>query len=166
VKGHLAYYLGAVFDDHQAAEAAVRELRQLGVNEKHLGIIVRDPHEHDSLGDAVSDEAMHAVEKGVAIGIPVGMLAGMGIVAIAVPGGVIGVGGALVGAAAGIPAGAFFGGVFGLAADRASSEVTEVWEQVPLEGNQVLVAVHHEAGREQARGVLERSGGRIAIDES
>jgi hypothetical protein len=166
MKKHPGYYLGAVFENHQAAEAAVRELRQAGVSEEHLGIIVRDPHEHDGLGEAVDDETLHAVEKGMAIGIPVGMLAGMAIMAMAVPGGVIGVGGVLAGAAAGIAPGAFFGGVFGLGADRALTEEEEVWEHVGLEGNHVLVAVHPEADRDQARAVLERNGGRIIVNKS
>ncbi|MDZ7733192.1 MAG: hypothetical protein U5R31_08790 [Acidimicrobiia bacterium] len=155
------YYLGAVFEDHRAAEQAIDELRRVGTAEDHLGIVVREPHGHDGLGEAVDAETAHATGEGIAVGVPVGMLGGMAIMAIAASGGVIGLGGALVaGAAAGLTGGAFFGGALGLATDRAITE-EEAWEDLALDDNEVLVAVHPSADRDRARAVLERHGGRV-----
>lgn len=159
MKVHEQYYLGAVFGDHEHAEAAVGELRSSGISEKHLGIIVRDPEERDRLGAEIDVETGHAVKKGMAMGVPAGMLAGIAISAIAVPGGVLGMGGILASAAAGATTGAALGGYFGLYADRALDEVA-AWEDIQLGPREVLVAVHPAADRERVRHILSRHGGR------
>lgn len=157
-----AYYVGAVFPDAATAEAVVTDLHELGVSEEHLGLIVRDPHDRHGLGEEIDHETGEALTKGIAAGVPVGMLATMGVVAVALPGGVIGLGGALAGAAAaGVAGGAYFGGLFGLAADRALT-AEEEWEDIPISGDEVLIAAHPDEERreEQIRAVFDRHGGR------
>ncbi|OWY62915.1 hypothetical protein B7486_55875 [cyanobacterium TDX16] len=153
--------MGATFVDHDSADAAVEQLRRDGISDKHLGILVRGAQEPDRIGKQVDSQAMLATARGIAIGIPVGMLASAAIVAVSMPATGLDLGPSLVGGGmAGISLGAFFGGVFGLALDRSLAE-EEAWEDVEVEPGHVLVAARAKAGYERITSIFQQHGGRL-----
>lgn len=156
-------HIAAVFDDRTSAQAAVDDLRQLGLGSERLGLAVREGAERAFERDADSD-VLHGTEVGAAAGAAIGFLAGLSIAAIAlVPGGVVGLGGIL---ALGVPTGlggAVLGGLLGDAvAERAFDEREEL-AAVPLEPGQVLVAACSHGHPETVETVLERHGGHLLL---
>jgi hypothetical protein len=86
----IADVVPAVVADRAQAEAAMAELRALGLRHDDLGVLVPDPAHHHLL-DNSTKEALTGVEKGIAFGVPLGAPAGMGLAALVVPGiGVLG----------------------------------------------------------------------------
>ncbi|MGB5565927.1 MAG: hypothetical protein WBN93_06290 [Acidimicrobiia bacterium] len=154
--------VGAVFDDRAAAEAAVVELRRHGWADDHLGVAIRqaDPHVFE---EDVGTDISHGAEKGIAVGAPIGAIAGMVIMAFAIPGaGLLGVGGIL--AAGGIPgalAGTYFGALLGIAAEEHELDEEWDWERVPLEPGQVLVVVAGHGHPDEVTDILGRNGGHV-----
>lgn len=155
-------HLGAVFDDRAGAEAAVRDLRRLGLADEHLGVAVHHSETY-ALEEDVDAEVAHGLKKGIAIGAPIGAVAGMTVLALAVPGvGTLGVGGILAaGGITGALAGGFWGAYLGLTAEEHALEEEWDWERVPLTPGQVLIAVSGHGHPEQVVGVLQRHGGRV-----
>ncbi len=158
----IEHHLGAVFGDRAPAEAAVEELRQLGLADEHLGVAVHhsDSYMFETDADA---EVTHDIEQGIAVGAPIGAVAGMTIMALAVPGvGILGVGGIL---AAGGITGAFAGSVVGatvaLSVDGRLLDEEWDWEQTPLRPGQVLVVVADHGHPDEVPDVLERHGGHL-----
>jgi hypothetical protein len=105
----------------------------------------------------------HDIEQGIAVGAPIGAVAGMTIMALAVPGvGILGVGGIL---AAGGITGAFAGSVVGatvaLSVDGRLLDEEWDWEQTPLRPGQVLVVVADHGHPDEVPDVLERHGGHL-----
>lgn len=164
VRAHARHdHIAAVFDDRTSAQAAVDDLRQLGLGSERLGLALREGADRTFERDAETD-VIHDTEVGVAAGAAVGFLAGLSIAAIAlVPGGVVGLGGIL---ALGVPiglGGAVLGGFVGDAvADRAFMEREEL-SAVPLEPGQVLVAACSHGHPDTVETVLERHGGHLVL---
>ena len=155
-------HLGAVFVNHAAAEGAVGDLRRMGLSDEHLGVAVyhSDSYMFETDDDA---EVTHGLEKGIAIGTPIGAVAGMTIMALAVPGvGILGVGGVL---AAGGLSGAFLGAVLGssvaLSSEGHAVDEELDWELLPLQPGQVLVVVAGHGHSDEVQDVLRRHGGRL-----
>jgi hypothetical protein len=154
--------LGAVFAERAAAEQAVAELGEIGLADEHLGVAFRQPDtyvlEHDA-GRALG----HGPERPVAVGAPLGAVAGMAILTQTVPGaGAIGVGGLLAaGAVTGALAGGFWGGYLGLTGHESALEDEWDWERTRLQPGEVLIVVcrHPEPG--QASEILRRYGGSL-----
>lgn len=155
-------HLGAVFADRNAAEAAVDDLRRAGLGEQHLGLAIRGP-EDQVLEQDVDAELAHGVEKGIAIGAPIGAIAGMTVLALIVPGlGTLGVGGILVaGGISGALAGTYLGGFLGLTAEEHVLEEGWDWERLPLQPGQVLVVVAEHGDPDQVTDILQRHGGEL-----
>jgi hypothetical protein len=153
----------AVLPDRAHAEAAVDELRRLGLGSEHLGVAVHEgsdvAFEHDAEG-----ELAHGAESGVGLGVAAGACAGIVLGAVVVPGlGAVGVGGLLAIGAAGGFGGAMLGGYLGTAAgDRAFREHDEL-ATVPLAPGEVLVAVCSHGRPGEVEAVLERHGGRRRV---
>jgi hypothetical protein len=76
--------LGAVFGDRADAEAAVDELRRSGLADEHLGVAVHEADEYVFEED-LEAEMSHSLRTGVAIGAPIGAIAGMTLLALIVP---------------------------------------------------------------------------------
>ncbi len=152
-------HLVAVFGDRAGAEAAVEELRQLGLGSNSLGVAVHGPgqvvFEHD-----VEADLAHDLEVDVGTGAVVGFLAGFALVGTLVPiVGAVGVGGLLaVGAATGF-GGAMLGGYLGVATEEHALTVHEQIARTQLQPGQVLVAVCSHGHPDTAREVLQRHGG-------
>jgi hypothetical protein len=155
-------HVGAIFAEQPAAESAVGELRRFGLADEHLGIAI-----HHSQGyvfeEDIEAEVAHGMEKGIAIGAPIGAVAGMTLLAVLVPGlGTLGVGGLLAaGAATGALAGGFWGAYLGLTAEEDLLEEEWDWERTPLEEGQVLVVVSGHGHTGQVADILRHAGGRL-----
>lgn len=152
-------HVAAVFDTRGEAEAAVDELRAIGLGSEHLGVAVRGPahaaFEYDEQRDLASNATV-----GAATGASLGALAGMALAALVVPGfGVIGLGGMLAVGVAGGWGGGMVGGYLGIAtADREFEEHRELGD-TPLGPDQVLVVVCAHGRRDEIVQVMGRHGG-------
>jgi hypothetical protein len=156
----------AVFDNRQEAEAAAEELRRLGFADDDLGVVVPDP-QHYHLLDNSTREALGGVASGGVVGIPIGVLAGLGIAALIAPGlGAIGLGGALLaGGIGGAVWGAYLGSEVGLAARIGHISEVERRYEIPLQPNEILLVVL--AGNQSAQvcETLEAHGARCLWEE-
>jgi hypothetical protein len=157
-------FIAAAFAKHVDAEAAVDRLRSAGIADEHLGVAIREPGQQVFEADVDHDET-HAVEEGIVAGVPVGVLAGMGLVALTLPGiGTVAVGGLLAaGGAAGALIGGFVGGLVGLVRADHELEESRAWEDYPLRPGEVLVVArgHDQAARVGA--ILKQEGG-VLVD--
>lgn len=155
--------LGAVFVDHAAAEAAVEELRSRGLGDEHLGIAVHAPDGY-VFEQVTETEVVHGVEKGIAIGAPLGAAAGMTVLALIVPGvGTLGVGGILAaGGLSGALAGTYLGALLGLAAEDHVVDDEREWERIPLQPGEMLVVVSGHDHPDEVAEILRSHGGRLA----
>jgi hypothetical protein len=152
-----------VSSDHVHAEAAVDELRRLGIADDHLGVAIHEPGTHIYEQDA-EHETLEAVRRGMLVGAPIGALAGIGLIAIALPGvAIIGIGGALAGVPSGTLAGGFLGGLAGLLAKVRLTDDEERWAEIPLAAGEVLVAVRTHDQEDQVTDILQRHGGRCVV---
>lgn len=151
----------AVFGDRAGAEAAVADLREIGLGSEHLGIAVhggdRVVFERDEERDVERDAAV-----GVGTGAVVGFTAGMLLFALAVPGiGTLGAGGVVAMGAGSVLGGSMLGGVAGIAVAGEEYDSHALLRDVPLGADEVLVVAcgHHHADR--VRAAMVRHGGRI-----
>jgi hypothetical protein len=154
-------HLVAVFDERASAEAAVAELRRLGLGSEHLGVAVRGTgqvaFEHDAEVDM-----RRGVEVDAGAGAVVGFLAGFALLGVLVPVvGAVGVGGLLALGAAGGFGGAMLGGYLGVASEDRALSVHEQIARAQLEPGQVLVAVCGHGHPDAAQEVLQRHGGEL-----
>lgn len=150
-------HIAAVFHTQEAAEAAVHELRQLGLGSAQLGVAVH-------AGDRVAFErdAEAELEHDIGAGVAVGFFAGFALMGLAVTGvGTIGVGGLLaLGAASGL-GGSMLGGYIGVAAGDQALAVHEHLAAAALQPGEVLVAVCSHGHPETVRQILQRHGGTL-----
>jgi hypothetical protein len=151
-------HLAAVFADREHAEAAIEELRSLGLGSEHLGVAVRSGDtvvfEHDT-----ESEMLHDLEVGAAVGMPLGFLAGIALAALTVPG--IAVGGLLAIASVGAGWGGFLGSYVGIGVgEKAANEHADI-ELLALRPGEVLVVVCGHGYPEQVLDTMRRHDGRI-----
>lgn len=154
-------HIAAVFRNRDAAEAAVADLRRIGLGSEHLGVAVRGPARTAFERDEEAVMAKRA-GSGLAAGGTLGLLGGMALTAIAVPGlAPIGIGGLFaIGAASGFGS-AMLGGYLGIAsADRAFHAHREI-RATPLEADEVLVAVLAHGQRDEIEAVLAEHDGTL-----
>lgn len=150
----------AVLPDRAATAAAVTDLRHEHLGGERLAAALGTPERHLTEIDADAVWA-RSVVTGILIGIPFGSLATLGLVAL---------GTALAGAGAGdgvVPgllAGGFlgivFGGAFGVGRANRRIEEAELWSEVPLESDEVLVVALAHDRPDQVREVFRRHGAR------
>lgn len=164
VRAHRRHdHIAAIFGDRRSAQAAVDELRQLGLGSDKLGMALREGATHAFERDAEA-EIVHDTEMGVAAGAVVGALAGMSLAAVAfLPGGVVGLGGILL---FGLPGGLVGGMLGGYAGDDVGERAFFEREELvatKLEPGQVLVAVCSHGHPEMAEAVFERHGGQLVL---
>ncbi len=154
-------HLGAVFADRGGAEAAIDDLREIGLGSEHLGAAIhhgdRVVFEHDE-----SEDFLHDVEAGAGTGAVLGIISSMLVFSLALPGiGTLGVGGILaIGAASGI-GGAMVGGYFGVAAASEDLDAHERLGHQPLGPGEVLVVACSHDRPELVTAALARHGGRL-----
>jgi hypothetical protein len=158
IRAHAEHdHIGAVFAERRDADAAVDELRSAGFGSEHLGVAIRGTDsvafEHDDGGETLRDATTGAVA-----GVPVGVLAGLALAAISVPG--LGLGVLVVGGGAGAWWGALVGGYAGVARrSRAWDEHRDI-ELLPRQPGEVMVVVCGHGHADMVGEVLRRHGGR------
>jgi hypothetical protein len=158
---HQHDHIAALFPTQDSAEAAVDDLRQLGLGSAQLGVAVhagdRVAFERDAEAELERDVAV-----GVGSGVIVGFLAGFALVGLAVPVlGTVGVGGLLaLGAASGL-GGGMLGGYLGVGVGDASFEAHEHLTAAALQPGEVLLVVCSHGHPDVVQQTMERHGGRL-----
>jgi len=111
--------------------------------------------------DADAD-VTYRIKREIAIGAPIGAIAGMTIMALAIPGvGILGVGAILAaGGITGAFAGTVLGAVVGLAVEGHELDEACDWERIPLGPDQILVVVADHGHPDRVPAVLQLHGGR------
>jgi hypothetical protein len=156
----------AVFENRGQAEAAIKELRAMGYSDDDLGVMVPDPEHYHLLDNSVK-ETLKGIGTGGVIGMPLGVLAGIGVASLMIPGlGPIGVGGALLwGGLGGTIWGAYLGAQIGLAAEIIHLEDIERRYEIPLKPNQMLLVVVAGNKANEVCRVLEMHGAHCIWEE-
>ena len=149
-----------VYDTHEQAVEAVRELKRAGLPAKHLSILghAHDPEEREHEDRKISNLAATEVGLGATLGTAAGILTGIGIVAI--PGlGVLYGAGALVGALVGFDVGLIGGGILSaLSIGGLKDEHNKKYDDL-LRRGKFLVIVHGDgADVDKANGILRGHG--------
>jgi hypothetical protein len=154
-------HVAAVFPSRDAAEAAVGELRGLGLGSDRLGVAVHGA-DHVAFERDAEAEVGYDAEVGAGAGAVVGFQAGLALVAVAVPGvGTVGVGGLLaLGVATGF-GGAMLGGYAGVAAGDRAFSVHEQLADAALQPDEVLVAVCSHGHPDAVENAMRRHHGRL-----
>ena len=152
-----------VVDSHTRAEELVFALQQAGFAMSDVSVLFADKqgthdfaHEHNT---KAPEGAVAGVGAGGAIGGTIGLLAGIG--AIAVPGvGALIAAGPLMGALSGAAAGAAVGGVAGALVGMGIPEIEAKVYEGKLKSGNALVAVHTESSdlRKKATETMKRFG--------
>lgn len=160
-------HLGAIFADHDAAEAAVEDLRRSGLADEHLGVAVHQSDEYVFEED-VGAEMTHGLERGAAIGAPIGAVAGMTVLALVFPGaGPLGVGGILAaGGLTGALSGGFWGAYLGMKRGEGTMEEEWDWERVSLQPGEVMVVVDQHGHPDDVKRIFEAHGGQLVAKPS
>ena len=159
--------VAAVLPSHAAADAAVADLRVLGLSDAQIGVATPLPGHYRALEEEdLPPGTAGTMAKAAAVGAPLGSVAGLAIMeALVLGAGEVGLGGALVGLVGGGVWGAFFGGFGGLIAKLRTQEGTEHVCEIRLGGNDVLVVAHAGAQSAVAHEMLHRHGARCFLDD-
>lgn len=154
-------HIGAIFANRHSAEAAIDDLREIGLGSEHLGTAIRNRDrvvfEHDE-----AEDFLHDVEAGTGTGTVIGLIGGMLIFSLALPGiGTLGAGGILaLGAATGI-GGAMLGGYAGVAAASRDLDEHQRLSHTPLAPDEVLVVACSHDHPKLVENALQRHGGQL-----
>ncbi len=165
----------ALFDNRGDAEAAVDELRSLGVDNDDISIVAQDRHGNTTTGDGASD-AGERTAKGALAGAGAGAL--FGLAALAIPGvgpfitagwlaSALGVTGGAI--ASGAIVGGTSGALAGLLAKAGYDQAEADYYGSGIESGGILVAVDasdSDISRAEARDALERFGGQTWGNQS
>jgi hypothetical protein len=154
----------ALFESQADAEQAIRDLKQAGFPQRAIGVVLRDPAfgcgglpAADAPPFPGETASAGAVGGGILGGV-VGMLAGVG--ALALPGvGPVIAGGVLVTSLTGAGLGAAAGGVLGALIGFGIPEATARYFEEGIRRGSVLVAVEAGSRGEAARDILRFSRG-------
>jgi heat induced stress protein YflT len=159
----------ALFHDAAQAELAIRGLKDQGFTGAEIGVLMRDGQRQHQLADAGGSKvsgaaATGAIGGGVAGGV-IGLLAGVG--ALAIPGiGPIIAGGALASTLAGAGIGAAAGGVIGALVGMGIPEEDARFFERGVRSGGVLITVKAGSRGEAARELLLRYGGELGAGRS
>jgi hypothetical protein len=151
----------AVFSSEKEASAAIDELRELGYTDNDFGIMVPDPTHYHLLDKSMAD-TLKGLGTGGIIGAPIGVLAGMSVMAFLVPPlGFIGVGGALIyGGLQGALWGAYVGAQVGMAARIQHLQDAEERFEVPLKPHEIMLIVVAGNDNERVCAIMTAHGAR------
>jgi hypothetical protein len=154
-------HVAAVFADREHAADAIDRLRVLGIETDHLGVALHGDEsvvfEHDDETELLRDTA-----SGVAVGAPIGAVAGVALAALAVPGlGIVGLGGMFAFAGASALWGGMIGGYLGAAAGLDGWDAHADIRYTALEPGEVLVVVCSHGHADDVRHIMQRDGGKL-----
>ncbi len=156
----------AVFDTHDAADRAIRDLKAAGASNDNISVVARDHGATTTTDGSGAEAAKDIVGKG-ALGGGIGAL--LGVAALAIPGvGPLVGAGAIAATAAGGAAltgtavGAAAGAIAGALEDHGVSKEDAAYYEREMEKGGVMVSVDTDHARmttEQANEILARAGG-------
>jgi hypothetical protein len=155
--------MAATFRGRASAEAAIHDLRGLGLTDEQFGVAVPDPvtHELADTDDIVGQDELAGAARGFVLGAPIGSLAGIALSLLAVGGvGTLGLGGMLAIAGAGAFWGMVLGAEAGLIARVRHDEEEIRWSEIPLSPGDILVAVNAGAWSAEVHNIVIGHGGR------
>ncbi|MET0385354.1 MAG: DUF3341 domain-containing protein [Polyangiales bacterium] len=161
----------AIMDSQHQAESIVSELQQAGFSQSSLSVLFPDQdgtrdfaHEHHT---KAPEGALAGVGAGGALGGAVGVLAGLGALAIPGAGAFLAVG-PIFAALSGVAAGAALGGITGALVGMGIPEIHAKRYEGKIRGGNILMAVHVDDRDAQAiaRSVLERGGAHDIVSVS
>lgn len=163
----MAKAITRLFDTHQQAESAVRDLEQAGIGHERISLIANNVdgrHRKIDDEDDTAEGAAKGATTGGLIGGGAGLLAGLGMLAIPGVGPVVAAGwlvSTLAGAVAGAAAGGVTGGVLGALKDAGhSDEEANVYaEGVRRGGTLVSVKPDGDAEAATAERILAQQSG-------
>jgi hypothetical protein len=173
--------LTRVYNDYASAELTVRELKDAGLGDSHIGIVASnadgwhkpgggdvDP-KHDKDRDGKDDRAEGAVTGGgfgAIVGGTVGVIAGIG--AIAIPGiGPVVAAGWLAALASGAVAGGAAGGIIGaLVESGTSKENAELYAEALRRGGAIVTIKVSDADEAKYAAIMDKSAFDIAERET
>jgi hypothetical protein len=161
---HHATVVG-VFQDREAARAAVNELRRLGFTEDQIGIIGRTTDSHTVAGETATGMAEttkweEGAATGIAAGAGIGALWALGIAAGVLPAiGPIIAGGLLASVLASAAGGAAVAGVVGALIGLGIPEEEARYYETELTSGRTIVTVRAPGRYQEAEEVLRRYGG-------
>ncbi len=156
--------VAGVFTSREQADAVLKDLLRIGLTADALEVGVPEPGRYQ-LEDHGSQEIGQGAVIGIAIGVPVGSLAGIGMVAAAVSGmasslDVIGLG-ILFGGFWGI----FFGGLAGMVPKIMAHADELRWYVLSEGGPEILVIARAGSRVDDVRKVMRRRGARAFFAE-
>jgi len=173
--------LTRVYNDYPSAELTVRELKDAGLGDSHIGIVASDAEgwhrpggsdidpKHDKDRDGKDDRAEGAVTGGgfgAIIGGTVGVIAGIG--AIAIPGiGPVVAAGWLAALASGAVAGGATGGIIGaLVESGTSKENAELYAEALRRGGAIVTIKVSDSDEAKYAAIVDKSAFDIAARET
>lgn len=143
----------SLYDSHEKAVAAVNLLKENGFNEKHISLLGRT-----DVGDDLQIKDANIAAKGVGVGALVGVLTGVGLVAIPGIGVLYGLG-AVAAAIAGFDLGVIGGTIASvLMINNADAKIAQHYENQLKEGKTLLAFSGNKDEVEKAQEVLENHG--------
>lgn len=143
----------SLYDSHEKAVAAVNLLKENGFNEKHISLLGRT-----DVGDDLQIKDANIAAKGVGVGALVGVLTGVGLVAIPGIGVLYGLG-AVAAAIAGFDLGVIGGTIASvLMINNADAKIAQHYENQLKDGKTLLAFTGNEEEMEKARQLLESHG--------
>jgi hypothetical protein len=150
-----------LFYERGQAERAIRELKDSGFEESQIGVLMQDRERQQELADTtgtnVSGAATAGAIGGGVTGGVLGLLAGVG--ALAIPGiGPIVAGGALASTLAGAGIGAAAGGLLGALVGMGVPEEDARYFEEGIRSGGILVTVHAGDRAQEARQILRNWG--------
>lgn len=163
---HNPHLSSAVFDTHDAADRAIRDLKAAGASNDNISVVARDDGETTTTDGSGAEATKDIVGKG-ALGGGIGALLGVAALAIPGVGPLIGAG-AIAAAATGGAAvtgtivGVTAGAIAGALEDHGVSKEDADYYERELQNGGVMVSVdtdHAKMTTQQANEILARSGG-------
>lgn len=155
-------HVAAIFSDRHAAEEAIADLRAAGLGSERLGVALRsgDPVAFERDADR---ELFIDLGAGAAVGTPIGLLGGIALSMMVIPG--LAVGGILGVSLAGAGWGAIYGALIG--ADIGDVEWTqhENFAFEHLDDDEVIVVVKAHDHEQSCRQIFTRHTGRLLTGE-
>jgi len=152
-----------VYENHEKAIAAVKELKENGFSDKQLSIIWKQ-EEIEKQSDKISNTGAAEVGIGVTAGGVLGVLTGIGVFAIPGLGFLFGAG-AIVGAIAGIDFGLISGGLIGaLSFLSIKKEHHEKYDKYIKEGRYLVLIEGGKKETEKAHEILNSHSQHIDLD--
>ncbi len=156
-----------VYNTHEEAVEAVKELKSGGYPVKHLSIIGKLHTEHVDDKLHISEKyplKLGGIEVGSALGVTLGVLTGVGLFAIPGVGFLFGAG-ALTGAIAGFDFGLMGGGIASAFMNLGMDENLAKQYQAELMDGKCLVVAHGSSKEmAQAKEILAKHGTHTALD--